>query len=135
MMMTKEQKVEAYSIILDGYTYQDIADKVGCTRQYIQKLFENVPKIRGISRKRYSSIIYPSIKRYMINHGLSYNEFSRIIYGTEKAPSELKKKLIGERPITLNEAKLIIKATGMTFEEAFRTEGETCSATTTQQRN
>ena len=36
--MTKEQKVEAYSMYLDGCTYQEIGDKFGISRQRVHQL-------------------------------------------------------------------------------------------------
>ena len=36
--MTKEQKVEAYSMYLDGCTYQEIGDKFGISRQLVHQL-------------------------------------------------------------------------------------------------
>lgn len=35
--MTKEQKLQAYAMRLDGCTYQEIANKFGVTRQCIQQ--------------------------------------------------------------------------------------------------
>lgn len=35
--MTKEQKVEAYSMYLDGCTYQEIGDKFGISRQRVHQ--------------------------------------------------------------------------------------------------
>ena len=38
--MTKEQKVEAYSMYLDGCTYQEIGDKFGISRQRVHQLLD-----------------------------------------------------------------------------------------------
>lgn len=35
--MTKEDKINAYAMTLDGYTYQAIANEFGVTKQYITK--------------------------------------------------------------------------------------------------
>ncbi len=36
--MTREEKIEAFTMRLDGETYQEIADKFGVTRQYIHQI-------------------------------------------------------------------------------------------------
>ncbi|MDY4007450.1 MAG: helix-turn-helix domain-containing protein [Candidatus Limiplasma sp.] len=37
--MTKDQKVEAYKMVLDGHSFQDIAKTFGTSRQQIYNLF------------------------------------------------------------------------------------------------
>lgn len=34
--MTREQKIEAFTLRLDGFTFEQIAEHMGCTSQYIQ---------------------------------------------------------------------------------------------------
>ena len=45
--MTKEQKVEAYSMYLDGCTYQEIGDKFGQIRGVNQKSYQNHAIMKG----------------------------------------------------------------------------------------
>lgn len=39
IVMTKDQKVEAYKMVLDGHSFQDIAKTFGTSRQQIYNLF------------------------------------------------------------------------------------------------
>ena len=56
--MTKEQKIEAYSMRLDGATLREIADKFGVSFQYIHKLFPG-PKNH---KKQY--VIFDCLSKY-----------------------------------------------------------------------
>ena len=50
--MTKEQKVEAYSMYLDECTYQEIGEKFGISRQRVHQLLsEPLTNKRGKPKK------------------------------------------------------------------------------------
>ena len=51
--MTKEEKIDAFTMRLDGYTLQEIGDKYGLTRERIRKMFALITTESGISRKNY----------------------------------------------------------------------------------
>ena len=54
--MTREQKIEAFTMRVDGLSYEEIANKYGVSKQYIyQELCENTKKgnIKGV--------IYPNL--------------------------------------------------------------------------
>lgn len=122
--MTNEQKVQAYKMILDGYSYGEIAKKFGCSRQNIQQIFGGLKK----PRKSINRIIYLGIKKYMEDNRIGYTELLKSMYPEELVKNSkrtcLRMKLTGESNISVQEAKRILKVTGMTFEEAFRTEEE-----------
>ena len=67
-MMTREEKIDAFTMRLDGYTLQEIGDKYGVTRERIRQMFAQVTTESGISRKNY---IYPNIADWMIENDVA----------------------------------------------------------------
>lgn len=113
--MTKEQKIEAYSMRLDGVPIRKIAEKYGVSYQCIQQLF---PGIRKDYREKYKSCIYPNIVKFLIKNSMSINELAKrcnLSYvGLHDFLNGGKKKTVDK----------ILKATGMTYEEAFAEEAQ-----------
>lgn len=114
--MTIDKKVEAFRMRLEGHTYEEIASKLGCSKQYIQQ------EIGGGQMQPRSSFscIYPNIEKYRRKNHLTISSFANLI-GASGASSlsrmlgnhgNPKKKLIDK----------ILEVTGMTYEEAFKTE-------------
>ena len=66
--MTREEKIDAFTMRLDGYTLQEIGDKYGLTRERIRQMFASITTESGISRKKY---IYPNISDWMIDNNVS----------------------------------------------------------------
>ena len=66
--MTREEKIDAFTMRLDGYTLQEIGDKYGVTRERIRQMFAQVTTESGISRKNY---IYPNIADWMIENDVT----------------------------------------------------------------
>lgn len=48
--MTKEQKVEMFSMRLDGATYEEIAEKFGISKQRVNQIIHKEPKNRCIEK-------------------------------------------------------------------------------------
>lgn len=40
--MNREDKIEVFKMRLDGFTYQEIAEKFGVSKQYINQMLQNV---------------------------------------------------------------------------------------------
>lgn len=112
--MTKAQKVEAYSMRLDGASLREIADKFGVSFQYIQQLF---PARKRIQRK-YSNIIYPNIVRYLQDNRVT---LTALASDCNMTINGLRQFLNGESGGTKSTIDAILKATGMKYEEAFYT--------------
>ena len=106
--MTKEQKIEAYAMLLDGYTMQAVGDKMGVSRQRIQQLFPAANS--GIN------YIYPNIANWMLENRVSGNAFAMRI---GVSPSMLSTWLRGIHDPRKYFIDLILDETGMTYEEAF----------------
>ena len=50
--LTREEKIDMFSMRLDGYTLQEIGDKYGVTREAVRRMFAAVCCESGIGRKR-----------------------------------------------------------------------------------
>ena len=127
-MMTQENKdrlLEMIKMRLDGYTYQEIADKYGITRQCVQQSIVNfVEKERNVRKSALDRCIYPNIKKWMIDNDISMIKLSKICGRTEKNTGAVRPKLNGEREFKISEIKAILKESGKTFEYMFSAEKE-----------
>lgn len=116
--MTKEDKIKAYAMTLDGYTYQAIANEFGVTKQYISSLYGR----KSYNSKLYDEIIYPNITKWMEENKVTVRSLSIELYSGKlpnSAQTKLSKKLKGERKFTIDDIDKILKITGMKYEEAF----------------
>lgn len=111
--MTREDKIKAYVMCLDGATLQEAADRFGVTREYIRQIFN--PRKRA---PKEFSCIYPWLKNWIIEHGYSCPMFQDAC-GLPFSYNALLQKCKGMSDFTMREIKMILAFTGMTFEEAF----------------
>lgn len=114
--MTIDDKVEAFRMKLNGYTYREIADRYGVTRQRIQQIFSSREKGRRDSK----NCIYPNLKRWMQDQNHSYHTFSDLV---EVAPSTMYRILTGQQEPKKSIIDSILSGTGMTYETTFMKEG------------
>ena len=111
--MTKEQKIEAYSMRLDGVTVREIAKKYGVSYQYIQQLFPGTGKDNG---EKYKSYIYPNIVKLLHENSMSLTKLAK---RCNLSYVGLQYFLSGRNGGSKKTVDKILKATGMTYEEAF----------------
>ena len=121
--MTRDQKIEAFTMRIDGYSYREIADKMGISKQAVQDTLKRCLSRGGWDQAFCEKCVYPNIFKYMQDHKINLSEFSTstgIVY------SNLSKFLKGASNPSQASIDKILKATGMTYEEAFwREENET----------
>lgn len=110
--MTREEKIEAYAMRLDGHTLQEIGDKFGVTREYIRLIVG----IRGNVRPP-KNCVYPAIGKWFSEHGASLHGFAKE-YGV--CLTTINNVLTGKTDPSKKTIDKILTATGMTYEEAFR---------------
>lgn len=118
--MTKEQKLEAYSMRLDGATFQQIADKFGVTKQFIQQsLFPS--DNRKVRASNGSMCIYAGLAQFIDDYHVTQRKLGELlgIKCVESSTTRVRKRLTGKTPFTINEIYKILEFTGMTFEECF----------------
>jgi uncharacterized protein YjcR len=116
--MTREQKVEAFTMKLDGASYQKIADKFGVSKQCIQQILIGGSR-RNELKKWKREFIYPNLYTYMIDHEIRTLKDFKDHLGLKIIPAYLGKRLKGMAEFKIDEIQKIIEITGMTFEEAF----------------
>lgn len=116
--MTVEQKVEAYRMRLEGATLKECAEKFGVSREYIRQITPPV-EIHPRRRSIYDSCIYPNIKEWMYQNEYSYYAFSKLLGCT---PASVYNVLMGKSSPNKKLIDKILDATGMSYEEAFKTE-------------
>lgn len=108
--MTREQKVEAYSMLLDGHTMQEVGEKFGVSRQRIQMLFPAVGRCGG------RNYVYPNITKWMIENRMSGAELAKLVGVSASQVSSWFRGLHDPRKCFIDR---ILAVTGMTYEEAF----------------
>ena len=111
--MTKEEKLEAFAMLLDGHTLQTVGERFGISKQGVQQML-TVTNIRIDMAAR--SCVYPNISRWMAQNGYGYMSIAKMcdispqtVQRTLSKGSDCKKSFIDK----------ILKVTGMTYEEAF----------------
>lgn len=112
--MTREEKIKAFEMSLDGATFQEIADTFGVSRQCIEQ---------GLSRKQWRApkqfkCVFPALESWLHEQRLSVHRFNGAA-NVCKHSNSLRLKLAGRFEFTMPEIKTILSYTGMTFEEAF----------------
>lgn len=116
--MTKQQKLKAFEMLLDGFTYAEIAKEFDTSRQNIQQAISTA----GGAKKPRESIIYPNLKRWLKENNYSVSMLSTDIGFKSSNIAPLYKKLRGESPIPIYLARKIMALTGMSFEVCFELE-------------
>lgn len=114
--MTKEQKIEAFTMRLDGYTLEEIGNCFGITKEAVRSMFSRITTESGIVKKQY---VYPNIAKWMIENNLNQSYFAKKLECSQNAVSSW---LIGRRNPSYRFISIVLKETGMTFEEAFKRE-------------
>lgn len=120
--MTTEQKLKAVEMRLNGATLEEIANKLGCTRQNISCEFKNIYKCMTTSRyQKISGIIYKGIAAWLLDNGKKVSDFASMVCEeyTPRKSTYFYKKLCGQHNLNMKEIKKILEVTGMTFEECF----------------
>ena len=112
-VLTKEEKLEAFAMLLDGHTLQTVGERFGISKQGVQQML-TVTNIRIDMAAQ--SCVYPNISRWMAQNGYGYMSIAKMcdispqtVQRTLSKGSDCKKSFIDK----------ILKVTGMTYEEAF----------------
>ena len=113
--MNRDDKIEVFKMRLDGFSYQEIAEKFGVSKQYINQMLQNVISERR--NKAVNKIVYPNIANWLKDNDCSISEFA-IRVGIRR--SILYNKLYGRNKFNSDEIKRILDVTGMKFEECLK---------------
>lgn len=116
--MTREQVIEAFTMRVDGFTYQEIANKFGISRECVQQKLRR--EING-NKASSKNCIYPGLVNWMRGKGFSAFELNAKA-GICKNIQAFYNRLYGRTGWEMDEIKKILAFTGLTFDEAFATE-------------
>lgn len=113
--MTREEKIEMFTMRVDGATLQECADKYGITRERVRQIFLN-PYCDGL-RKRVNPKKY---KRHDLAETIvkKYGTLNKFSEQSGILPSTISKILNG-RSVSSKTIHRFLKHTGLTYEEAF----------------
>lgn len=109
--MTKQEKVEAYEMLLNGRSFREVGDNFGVSRQRIQQLFPFMERRYG-----HADYIYPNIANWLRTKRMSLSCFAKKL-GTD--PYTVSKWFRGITNPKKDFIDAILVLTGMTYEEAF----------------
>lgn len=117
--MTRQDIISAFEMKMDGYTYQNIADKYGVTKQYIQQTFSSI-----VNRCTKPFVcVYPHISDWMFGAGITPFRLANILSDSEvTSPNSIKLKLAGKRDFTMQEMIKLVTLTHLPLEVLFESE-------------
>ena len=100
-----------------GVTLRELGEKYGVSKQRIGQLCKSYNNRTDRFEKRTSKVIYPNIRRFMVENYLTFIDFTNlcgISYTTGF------NALTGRHKPNGNTVEGILRATGLTYEEAFK---------------
>ncbi len=99
---------------LDGFSYQEIADKFGVSRQRVQQIIPNVGRTCTSTSEK---CIYEGLSHYLSKNRITAKKLADVVgirYATMMG------KLKGEHPFNIVEIEKILEFTGMKYEDLFK---------------
>lgn len=114
--MTREEKIDAFAMRLDGFTYEEIGQKYGMSKERVRQIFANVTAESGIARKNY---IFPNIRDWMVKNKVNQYYFAKKLGTTQTTISAI---LTGKHNPSFKFIQCVLETTGMTYEVAFSKE-------------
>jgi transcriptional regulator with XRE-family HTH domain len=114
-MANNEKYMDFLHMRQEGCTLQQIANKYGCTRQYVSMTLRKINQTPSRTRAR-RKCVYSGLDRWLHENSCSITRLGKSIgvYNVTIA-----KYMNGEREIKIGAIRDILRLTGMTFEEAF----------------
>lgn len=111
--MTKEEKLAAYAMILDGCTQREVGERFGISKQRVSQLFPQTNKKVDAAAE---SCVYPNIAKWMMEHR---SGFAAIARGCNFTTATIRYALTSGGNIRKDTVDALLRFTGMTYEEAF----------------
>lgn len=117
--MKKEQVKDMCCMRVDGYSYQDIGEKYGVTRQRAQQIVSRAIKEKSVSARKLC--VYPNIDGWMFENNINQKDIAERAGCTQNNISSV---LLGKHKPSYSVISAILEMSGMTFQEAFQKKGE-----------
>ena len=119
-MQSRVDWKESGQMLSEGYTFTEIADHFGVSKQFIQQYYTQDK--RGYHRKRKNKVAYPAFEEWMKKSHATYASMARKMHTQTQ---RVRLIMIGKtKTISIDTIKKLSEITGMTFEEMFRDETE-----------
>lgn len=120
--MTEQQK-QALRLRAEDLTFEEIAEKMGCTKQNVSQLLND-----SISDKNYTrtwktrEVIYPNINKWLIEKNMSLSRFAKACGYATSMP--IRNCIIYDRKVNKAVIDAILRVTGLEYEVAFYKEND-----------
>lgn len=115
---SKAELMEMFQLRMEGYSLQEIGDKFGITRERVRQILSNPVRVARASTIK---CVYPAISDYLKCNRISACQFASragiaypTLYNTLTGRTDPNKRVIDK----------ILSETGLTYEEAFRTDAD-----------
>lgn len=118
--MTERQKT-ALRLRADDLTLDEIAEKMGISRQRVGQLLDTACERNHASRYKKRNIIYPNINKWLIEKNMSLTRFAKACGYTTSVP--IRNCIIYDRNVNKAVIDSILMVTGMNYETAFYRDG------------
>ena len=116
----RERIIDMVNMRSNGCTLQQIADKYGVSRQFVQQSILNFKKRDGKLREiPLYDCIYPNLKKWMIENEITLTELSEMVGLNSASTNSITSRLNGVRDFKISEVKTILEESGKTFEYMF----------------
>lgn len=120
--MSSEKFADMVKLRNAGWTYQEIADKYNISKQCAhQAIKRHVKSERSPKRSSLEKCIFPNIKQWMIENRIKVMQLSRMCNLENNCSRTIQRKLCGVTDFKMSEIKVILDASGKTFEYMFET--------------
>ena len=114
--MTREQKIDMFTMRIDGFTLQEIADKYGVTRERVRQILARSCTESRFSRKNY---IYPNLADWMSKNGINCTMLGKQLNVSKQSVYNI---LTGKNNPSFETLNRILDITKMPYEVAFSKE-------------
>ena len=104
-----------------GYTQREIAEKFGCSRQYVSMILakRNVKLFHKHTKDR---VVFDGLRKWMNDNSVSIADLYRQMYGKNcigTSADSFYGKMKGKNTLWMHEINGIIRVTGLSYEELF----------------
>lgn len=112
---SKAELMEMFQLRMEGYSLQEIGDKFGITRERVRQILNKPVRVERASTVKF---VYPAISDYLKCNRINLCELAS---RTGTAYSTMYNTLTGRTDPRKRVIDKILSETGLTYEEAFRT--------------
>ena len=108
--------------IEEGYTLQELGKEFGVSDERIRQVIGGSTNLRNRTLKSHQYSIYPNIDKWMHDHNMTYLRFAIEMGfgGNTETAKRLANCLSGRNEFNKTAIDRLLKATGFTYEEAFK---------------